>query len=296
MKLSIIIVTWNVRDLAHRLLDSIFQFTDNLEYEIIVVDNDSKDGTVKYLQNHFGPWLKKGQLTIIDNNFNFGFAKANNQGLKIAKGEYILFMNPDMEILENSFKKIVEFMDQTPNVGLATCRLLYGDRTIQPNIKNNPNFFDQFLILMKLHHFLANLPCLKNYLQKSFNYTDKKYVEQIMGAFAFTRKAIMDKINGWDEDYWLWWEDLQLCKDIQKLEADIVYLPITEVIHYEGKSFAQTFGWQKQKKFNKGMLTYFKKNKPFIQYLLLLLFQPISFILTKLTTLFKIKPKSQSKI
>jgi GT2 family glycosyltransferase len=295
MQLSIITVSWNVRELVSRLLDSIFQFTDELEYEVIVVDNDSKDDTVKFLTENYAAWIESKKLIVIDNKFNAGFSKANNQGLKIAQGKYVLFMNPDMELLENSFKKLFDFMEQTPNVGISTCRLLYGDKTVQPNVKSDPDLCSQILILLKLHHFLAWLPCLKKYLRKDFDYSQKQYVEQVMGAFIFTKKELMDNINGWNEDYWLWWEDLELCKTVREAGFEIVYLPITEVIHYEGKSFSQTHGLIKQKRFNSGMLTYFKKHHTKFAYILLLGLQPISSLLTILTQLAGIKPRTQSK-
>jgi len=296
MQLSIITVSWNVRELTSRLLDSIFQFTEELAYEVIVVDNNSKDDTVKFLQENYAAWIESKKLIVIANNFNAGFSKANNQGLKIAKGEYVLFMNPDMELLENSFSKLFDFMEQTPNAGICACRLLYGDKTIQPNVKNDPSLCGQILILLKLHHFFKWLPCLKKYLAKGFDYSQKQYVEQVMGAFIFTRKEIMNKINGWNENYWLWWEDLELCKTVREQGHEIVYLPITEIIHFEGKSFAQTRGLVKQKRFNRGMLTYFKKHHSKLAYIILFSLQPISWLLTILTQLFKIKPRSQSKI
>ena len=296
MQLSIVIVSWNVRELASRLLDSIFQFTEELEYEVIVIDNDSKDNTIKFLKENYSAWIESKKLILIDNDFNAGFSKANNQGLKIAKGKYILFMNPDMELLENSFKKLFDFMEQTPNAGICACRLLYGDKTIQPNVKNDPTLASQILILLKLHHFLSWLPCLKKYLRKDFNYSQKQYVKQVMGAFIFTKKELMSEINGWDEDYWLWWEDLELCRSVREHGSEIVYLPITEVIHYEGKSFAQTYGLNKQKRFNKGLLTYFRKHHSKFACALLSLLQPVSLTLALLAQIVKIRPRTQSKL
>ncbi len=296
MDLSIIIVSWNVRDLLSRLLDSIFQYTDGLNYEVIVIDNQSNDGTVNHLENNFTSWKKNHKLKLITNDYNAGFSKANNQGLAAAQGKYILFMNPDMEITENSFLKLKNFMDKTPNAGACTCRLVYGDKSIQPNIKSNPGLCDQLFVVLKIHHFFKWLPCLKKYLQKNFDYTKKQYVKQMMGAFIFTRHDLIAKTNGWDEDYWLWWEDLQLCKDLQKEKVDLIYLPITEVVHYEGQSFAQYIGLKKQKRFNKGLLTYFKKNKPGYQYWILYILQPVNIIFTLITQIFKIKPRTQSKI
>jgi len=296
MDLSVITVNWNVKELVSRLIDSIFQYTDGLNFEVIVVDNDSRDGSVDFLRQNHKDWIDNGKLKIIANNFNAGFAKANNQGLKIAQGKYLLFMNPDMELTENSFLKLKEFMDQTPNVGIATCRLLYGDKTVQANVKSNPRLCDQALVLLKLHHFLSWLPCLKRYLRKDFDYSQNQYVEQVMGAFIFTRYELMNKIGGWNEDYWLWWEDVEMCKAVAEAGSEIVYLPITEVIHYEGKSFAQTHGLAKQKRFNRGMLIYFQKHHSVFAFSILCALQPISWLLTYITQFFKIKPRSQSQI
>ena len=296
MQLSIVIVNWNVRDLLCRLVDSILHFTNELEYEIIIVDNDSTDGSIKKLKKNYQKQLQSGKLTLIENNFNAGFAKANNQGLKIAKGKYVLFMNPDMEMVENSFLKLYKFMEKTPNVGVSTCRLVYGDKTIQPNVKNNPTFCSQIFVILKLHHFFSWVPCLKKYLAKDFDYTQKKYVQQVMGAFVFMKRELANKLGGWDETFWLWWEDLDLCKRVQEKGAEIVYLPITEVIHYEGKSFAQTYGLVKQKRFNKALLTYFKHHHSKLAYFIFYILQPLNLLLTIIIQMLKIKPRSQSKL
>jgi GT2 family glycosyltransferase len=296
MKLSIVIVTWNVKELVSKLLDSIFHFTSGFDYEVIIVDNQSKDGTCQTIKEEYRKWIEEGKLQIICNNDNAGFAKANNQGLKIAKGEYVVFMNPDMELIEDSFSKMVDLMNKTPNIGISTCRLLYGDKSVQKNIKSFPTFCSQLFVMLKMHHFFSWLPCLKKYLQKDFNYSEYGYVNQVMGAFSFTRKDLMNKMNGWDEGYWLWWEDVDLCKRVKDLGHEIVYTPQTELIHYEGKSFEQNRGLYKQKRFNKGMLTYFKKHHSKLAYLLLYLLQPISLFLTWLTLIFRIKQRPQSRI
>jgi len=296
MKLSVIIVSWNVRDLLSKLLDSIFQFTEGIEYEVIVIDNNSNDGTCERIKNSYQNWLEKKQLKIVCNDYNAGFAKANNQGLKIAKGEYVLFMNPDMELIENSFEKMIRLMEKDSAIGIATCRLLYGDKTIQPNVKSLPSLCSQIFILLKIHHFFYWLPCLKKYLQKEFDYSEHAYIEQSMGAFIFTRKKVINKIGGWDEAYWLLWEDVELCKQAKNLGYEIVYTPTTEIIHYESKSFEQTAGLKKQKRFNRGMLTYFKKHHSKLSVITLYILQPISYLLTILTKALNIKQRPQSRI
>lgn len=289
MDLSIIIVSWNVKDLLKNCLDSIFKYTQYLDFKVIVVDNASSDKTAKMVATQFP------QVDLINSTENLGFAKANNLGLEHAQGNYILFMNPDMELTENSFKVMHDLMVEDKKIALATCQLIYLDGQRQNNIKNNPGLADQLLILLKLHHFIKTKK-LKKYLAKDFNYTQEQEVKQIMGAFVFSSGEVIKKIGGWDKNYFLWWEDLDLCKKVQELGYKIVYTPETKVIHYEGKSFAQQLSLAKQKRFNKGMRIYFKKHHSFISYLIISILSPISLLLAWLSQTFKIKPKTQSKI
>jgi len=296
MDLSIIIVNWNVKELILRLISSIFKYSSGLKYEIIVIDNDSKDGSIDALKETFREALDKGQLKIIANNYNAGFAKANNQGWQKASGHYLLFMNPDMELMENSFEKMLNFMDSNSAYSAATCRLLYADKSLQPNIKSFPRLTDQLLVILKLHHFLKFLPSLKRYLMKGFDYLEEIPVDQIMGAFVFIRREAFENVGTWDESYWLWWEDVELCKRLNDAGSKIAFTPITQIIHYEGKSFVQTFGLKKQKRFNRGMLNYFKKHRPKHEYYILWLCQPLSLLLTLITQVLKIKARPQSRI
>ncbi len=235
------------------------------------------------------------QVNLIAFNVNLGFAKANNLALEQANGKYILFMNPDMQLIENSFIKLIKLMEKDEKIALSTCQLIYPDNSRQNNIKNNPGLCDQILILLKLHHFIRP-KCLKKYLAKDFDYTKEQMVKQIMGAFVFCQGEIIRKIGGWDKDYFIWWEDLDLCKRIQELDYKIMYTPQTKVIHYEAKSFAQQMSLEKQKKFNRGMRIYFKKHHNILSYLIISLLSPISILLAYLSQNLKIKSKTQSQI
>ncbi|KKQ80659.1 MAG: hypothetical protein UT02_C0004G0012 [Parcubacteria group bacterium GW2011_GWC2_38_7] len=293
---SIVTVNWNVKEIITKMIQSIFLYTRNIRFEVIVVDNKSSDGSVEHLQQQFRDEINSKRLVIIDNDFNAGFAEANNQGLSIAKGEYVFFMNPDMEIHDNVVLKLKEFFQSKTNAGVVTCRLLYADKSIQPSVKRLPDLCSQILVMLKLHHFLSWLPCIKNYLMKDFDYLSEKEVQQAMGACIFTTKEILNKIGGWDETYWLWWEDVELCKNIVEHGYKIYFTPHTEITHYEGKSFAQTFGLKKQKRFNNGLLHYFKKHHKPYEYWILFCLQPISWLLTLLTQTLKIKARPQSRV
>lgn len=296
MDVSIIIVNWNVKQLLIKCLQSIFNHTKNINFEVIVIDNASNDCSVAELRKLFSKEIISEKLLIIENDMNNGFAKANNQGLREARGRYVLFMNPDMEFIENTVEKMTALLDNNKNIGLATCQLLYSDRGLQRNIKRDPTFFSQFLIELKLHHLFKHLPCLKKYLAKDFDYSKMSQVEQVMGAFVFTHKSIITELNGWSEDYWMWWEDLDLCRRARAKGYEIWYYPGTSVIHHEGRSFAQVMNLEKQRRFVKGLLIYFKKFHSKVSYFILWIFSPISLVLAYLTQLLKIKPKTQSKL
>ncbi len=289
MDISIIIVSWNVKDLLQKCLQSIYNQTHGIEFEIIVVDNASKDNSAQMVLKEFP------QITLIASNVNLGFAKANNLALEQARGKYVLFMNPDMKLVENSFPKLIELMNKDPKIALSTCQLIYPDGSKQNNVKNNPGLCDQLLILLKLHHLLQPR-CLKKYLAKNFDYSKEQEVKQIMGAFMFGRADIIKEMGGFDIDYFLWWEDLDLCKRVQDAGYKILYTPITKVIHYEAKAFEQQQGLEKQVRFNRGMRIYFRKHTGLLVYWLISLLGVISLGLAYLSQLFKIKPKPQSQI
>jgi GT2 family glycosyltransferase len=305
MKLSIITVSWNVKDYLLSLISSILKYCNELEFEFILVDNNSKDGTVEEIKRKFSKEIFHKKIRIIANNENLGFSKANNQGFRIARGEYICFMNPDMTLIEDSFSKLLRYFKQEKYTGLLACQLLFEDLSIQPTIKSNPALLDQIIIMLKFHHFCKKSKSLNNYWQKDFDYCKISKVKQIMGAFVMARKSTLISISQshskldnkpWDESYWLWWEDVELCKAAQALNIPILYWPKTQIIHFESKSFAQIEGYGKHKRFLKGLLNYFKKHQAKWQYLLLLLLSPISIMLAILSSILGFKPKPQSSI
>jgi len=295
MKLSIITVTWNVKALAEKMLSSLFLYLKDIDFEVILVDNESKDSTVNFLTEKFKDEIASGKLKILANDFNAGFSKGNNQGLKIASGEYVLFMNPDMEVLDAGLEKLfVKFENE--NIGIVGCKLVYADKTIQKSVKGEPGLGNQLLVLSKLHHWLHGLNCLKRFLRTDFDYDKEQEVSQIMGAFILMRKDFLKSLNGWNEDFWLMWDDVDLCQRVRLAGKKIVYSSDATVIHYESQCFAQVPSLNKQKRFNRGMLIYFKKYKPFWQYCVLLLMQPVSYSLAFISQTLKIKQRPQSRI
>jgi len=231
--LSIIIVSYNTKELLKQCLESIVNNIDNkdksLSYEIIVVDNNSQDDSVKMLKN-----LK---LKIIVNNDNVGFAKANNQGIKVAKGEYLLFLNPDTMVPQNTIPFMLNYMKKHPQVGVATCRveLVNGelDDACHRGFPTPWNTFCHFSGLEKL------FPYTKIFAGYSLGYLDLNKTHEIdsgVGAFMLVPKKIGKEINWWDEDYFWYGEDIDFCYRVKEKGYKIMFIPEVKIIHYKGAS------------------------------------------------------------
>jgi len=290
MDLSIIVVNWNVRPLLELCLDSIYNQTKGITYEVIVIDNASIDGSREFLQAE-----KKfhKNLKVILNERNLGFARANNQGLKLAQGRYILFLNPDTQILDNALFKSVKFMDEHNDVGILGVQLLDNNKKIQPSVRTFPTIGSQSLILLKLHHLFPKIPVLRRYFLYDFNYQKLQEVDQVMGAFLMTRKKIIDKIGGFDENFFLWFEEVDFCKRVKENRWKVVYNPEIKILHYGHQSFRQAMPVEKQKIYNKSMFFYFKKHYPLSKIYFLYLLQYISLILAWLFQLFNFRRKKR---
>ena len=177
--------------------------------EVIVVDNCSQDGSQELLKNSF-TWIE-----FISNNRNLGFARANNQALKICKSRYIYYLNPDTEVRPNAFRKMVDFMDSHPNVGLAGTRLVYPDGSLQSSVENS----------------YPGQRYAKNDLKGL-----KGDIAWVLGASMITRQTVIRDLEGFDEHFFLYGEDIDLCLRIRKAGWLIGYIPGAEVVHWEGQS------------------------------------------------------------
>ena len=280
MTLSIIIVSWNVKPLLERCLSSIFLYGKNLDYEILVVDNNSIDGSKEYLTDLA---KKKQELKIVLNNKNLGFAKANNQAIKISKGKFVLFLNPDTEIRGGTLQKMVDFMKKNPSCGIAGCQLRGVNGKIQSSVRSFPTLISQVLIFLKLPYLFPNLPAFKKYFLYSFDYGGEQEVDQLMGAFLMTRRGMLQEIGSFDEKFFIWFEEVDLCLRAKEANWQVIYTPRTEILHHGGQSFKQILSLPKQKIFNQSVIYYFKKHHPRYQSLILKILNPISLFLAYLT-------------
>ncbi len=235
MTLSIIIVNYNVQHFLHQCLKSIENAKQDIATEIFVVDNNSIDNSVNMLKDEF-PYVK-----IISNTKNYGFAKANNQAIQQAKGEYILLLNPDTIIQENTLYKTINFLKKNRNAGALGVKMIDGNGKFLPESKRSlPNPISAFYKIFGLSNLF---PKSKIFSQYHLTYLDKNKVQEIdviSGAFFMTRKKILNKIGLLDEKFFMYGEDIDLSYRVQKEGYKNFYFPKTSIIHYKGESTKKT--------------------------------------------------------
>ncbi|MCA9375543.1 MAG: glycosyltransferase family 2 protein [Candidatus Doudnabacteria bacterium] len=275
--ISIVIVNWNTRDLTTRCIQSIKEHKGDLSVEAIVVDNDSSDGSEAQFREVFA---KDDWVTVIQSGANLGFGKGCNVGIKRSRATYVFILNPDTEVFEDTLRTLYSYMETHKEVAIVAPKLENPDGTLQESIRRFPTANDQSVILLKLHHFVKNLEPIERYLATDFNYTQEADVEQPMGAALFFRRSVLTELGGFDERYFLWFEEVDLLKQVHdRKDWKIRYLPTTRVLHHKGQSFGQLRALKEQHILNTSMLKYFAKNRPPEEYFLILALMPVSYAL-----------------
>lgn len=286
--ISVIIVNWRVRDLLEKCLFSIEKYGRNANIEVLVVDNDSRDGTSEMIM------VEHSYVRMIALPKNLGFATANNMAFEIAKGRYMLLLNPDTEITENFFEEILAYMEEHPAVGIVGPKIFNTDGSTQMSVRKFPDLWSQILIMLKLKNILIDNKPLNNYLEADFDYTKEQSVQQVMGAAMMIREEVLEEVGYLDEGFFIWFEEVDFCKRAREAGFEVKYYPKAKIIHTGGASFDQALALRKQIIFDKSLLYYFWKHKPLYQWLAILLITPINILLTILYVIF-IKNKNKYK-
>jgi len=231
VKLSVIIVSYNVYPFLDNCLRSVRQALRGIEGEIIVVDNASVDRTPQQLQAHFP------DVRLIANADNPGFAKANNQGIAVSRGEYVLLLNPDTIVSENTFSECIAFMDGHLDAGAVGVKMIDGSGRFLPESKRGlPTWQASFLKMTGLYRLAPRSRRWNAYYQGHIGEDETAPVEVLCGAFMFMRRNVLD-LAGWlDEDFFMYGEDIDLSYRITRSGHAIYYLPTTRIIHYKGES------------------------------------------------------------
>jgi N-acetylglucosaminyl-diphospho-decaprenol L-rhamnosyltransferase len=224
---SIVIISWKMRELLKICLDSIYKFTNEINFEIIVIDNDSQDGTPEMIEKDY----KK--ITLLKNSANRGVAPARNQGIRIAKGRYILILDADMEFKENSIAQIYDYMEKNQGVGLLGCKLVDSANTLQYSCKRYPNLLA--LVFRRLEHYklIANSKTLRDHIMKDWDHNSIKEVDYVIGACQYFRRKLISEVGLYDDKIFYGPEDMDYCLRIWRFGSKVVYYPFTSIFHHE---------------------------------------------------------------
>lgn len=285
LDLAIVIVAWKVKDKLRANLQQLVtsQFSGTLD--IWVVDNNSQDGTVEMLREEFP------QVKVIANQDNLGFAKANNQALREIKARYILLLNPDMLVEPTTLEKMTQWMDNNPGATVAGCHLKQASGETLLHVRRFPRLVDQLAIVLKLPHFFPHI--LDQYLRVDFDYKVAAPVDSIRGGFFWLRANDRGQVPLLDERYFIWFEEVDYCRQVKLSGGQVWYTPVAECLDYVGQSFGQVGRSRKQLYFRQSMIKYFAKWKPAWQTWLLRLAWPIGLGLALLGDKIK-KPQART--
>ncbi|WP_178984630.1 glycosyltransferase family 2 protein [Winogradskyella helgolandensis] len=244
MKLSVIILNYNVRYFLELCLKSVEAAIAHIDAEIIVIDNNSPDDSCAMVKELF-PFVK-----LIENKDNSGFSKGNNIGVAQAKGEYLCVLNPDTVVAEDTFTKLIKFTDGKNNLGIVGCQLIDGKGKFLPESKRH--IPTPKVSLKKV------LGITKDYYANAIKIEETGKVDILVGAFMWLKKEVYDVVGGFDEDYFMYGEDIDLSYKVLKAGYDNFYFGDTTVIHFKGESTLKDA--QYAKRFYGAMQIFYKKH------------------------------------
>jgi GT2 family glycosyltransferase len=231
MELSVIIVSFNVREYLQQCLLSVNAASQNIETEIFVVDNNSDDHSAELVQNEF-PSVK-----LIINKTNTGFAVANNQALRIASGRILLLLNPDTLVEKDTFSKCIDFINCHPDAGSLGVRMVNGDGIYLPESKRAfPGPRTAFFKSFGISYLFPKSPFFSKYYLPQIDSNEISVTEVISGAFMMIRKEALEKSGLLDEDFFMYGEDIDLSYKLLQTGYKNYYFPGTQIIHFKGKS------------------------------------------------------------
>lgn len=271
LDLSVITVTWSSAKLIPEQIRSVQVGCRKITFEQIIIDNNSPDETVKVIEEQFPG------VTLIANKENKGFSAANNQGVEVARGKYLLFLNPDMRVEPGSLDTLVDWLQKRRDVGIVSPKLVDEEGQINwdASPRRFPKLWEQIALLLKIPHIFPNI--LDTYHMKDFDFDREQSVDSVRGSFMLMPRDFVLNL-GWayDPRYFFWYEDVDICREAKRLNYKVIYTPIVSCVDYVGQSVRKRTTLWKQKQFTASMLTYFKKWDPWYKWMWIALLRPVA--------------------
>ncbi len=228
--ISIIIVSWNTKDILYGCLKSVSEQTKNIDYEIIVVDNASTDGSVEMVKKNFPA------VILVENSKNRGFAAANNQGIAVAKGRYVLLLNSDTIIINDAISKTVSVADNNPDAAVVACKVLNPDGSLQPTCFMFPSILNMVLSSSYLYKLLPRSRFFGREQMTWWDRNDVRQVDVVTGCFMLVRQTAIERVGLLDEQYFMYGEETDWCYCFKQAGWKVMFTPVGEIIHLGNQS------------------------------------------------------------
>jgi GT2 family glycosyltransferase len=273
--LSIVIVSWNVRELLRANLARLREVAPGLTKEVFVVDNGSADGTAYLVRAEFP------EVRLITNAWDAGFAGPNNQALRLAQGDVCLLLNPDMLVEPGALEKTVETLRADASIGVMGIRLMGSNGKPINSVRRDPDVWSQLAIILKLQHLFPSI--IKRYMRDDFDYFQSQEADHVRGSFFAFRREMLKEIGFLDEkSFHLWFEEVDFCVRARRAGLRIWYEASVFAHDYVGKSFSQMPRLETQWIFTTSMLAFFRKWRPRWERALLAVARPFGLAMAAL--------------
>jgi len=230
---SVIIVNWNTRGLLRNCLESVYERAGDVEFEVIVVDNASTDGSVEMVKNDFD------SVRLIENIENRGFAAANNQAMAVTKGRYVLLLNSDTVVLDDAVARTVNFADAHPRAAVTGCRVLNSDGTLQPTCFMFPSILNMLLSSTYLYKLFPGSRFFGRERMTWWDRSDVRQVDVVTGCFMLVRREAIDQVGMMDERFFMYAEETDWCYRFKEHGWQVIFAPVARIIHLGGQSTAK---------------------------------------------------------
>ncbi len=251
--LTIQIVNWNAREPLRQALRSIFAAPPPFPYEVIVLDNDSRDGSVQMVEKEFP------QVRLLVSEQNLGFSKGHNLSARHARGRYLFILNPDTVVAPGALEKLVAFAETHPEIGIVGPRILNPDGTLQYSCRRFPNPVAALFRNTPLGKLFPNNPYTRDYLMTDWDHNSVREVDWVSGAALFIRKQVYAQLGGFDEQFFMYCEDMDLCYRAWQAGWKVVYFPDAVIYHAIGRS-TDLVANKMIRTFHQSMYRYYKKH------------------------------------
>ena len=259
---SVVIVSWNVRDLLQQTLETLYRESRHVSFETVVVDNGSTDGSVELVRES---WKRVRLISLPENR---GFAVGNNIGFKEARGRYILLLNSDTIVLPTTLPGMVSFLDKHPEVGCVGARHLNPDGTLQRSIDNFPSLLNDFLSYSELHRLSVLQPFLRRRFPWWSDHDQVRDVDWVNGACMMVRSEVIAQLGGLDEGYFIYAEEIDWCYRMIQAGWRVSFTPEAEIIHLGGQAMNRVADKRIVLKY-KGQYRFYRKHYPIWKYVVL---------------------------